>query len=110
MAAKSELWISRQVLREYAVVMSRSGIIEKPLTSAEIVSDLTKWGTICVVADETEEVTGFLKKLIQTYNIKGKRIHDANIVATMMVNTIAFLFTLNVDDFKGIKEVELITV
>ena len=110
LAAKSELWISRQVLREYAVVMSRSGIIEKSLTSAEIVSDLTKWGTICVVADETEEITGFLKKLIQAYNIKGKRIHDANIVATMMVNTIAFLFTLNVDDFKGIKEVELITV
>lgn len=41
-------------------------------------SDITKWGTICVVADETVEVTGFLKKLIQTYNIKGKRIHDAN--------------------------------
>ena len=37
LAAKSELWISRQVLREYAVVMSRSGIIEKSLTSGEIV-------------------------------------------------------------------------
>lgn len=29
----SELWISRQILREYAVVMTRSGVVEKPLSA-----------------------------------------------------------------------------
>lgn len=67
LAANSELWISRQVLREYAVVMSRSEIIEKSLTASKI-------------------------------------------VVTMIANTISLLFTLNVDDFKGIKEIEIITV
>lgn len=36
---ESELWISRQVLREYAVIMSRPGIVEIPLSSEEIASD-----------------------------------------------------------------------
>ena len=76
-AGESELWISRQVLREYAVVMTRHGIVEKPLSSKEIVSDMEKWGSLFQVADETEEVTKILVELIKTYNIKGKSIHDA---------------------------------
>ncbi|MBW2741563.1 MAG: hypothetical protein JRE64_22585 [Deltaproteobacteria bacterium] len=37
-AGKCELWISRQVLREYAVVMTRPGIVEKPLSSKDVAS------------------------------------------------------------------------
>jgi predicted nucleic acid-binding protein len=66
---KSELWISRQVLREYAVVMTRPGIVEKPLSSKEIASDIEKWESIFQIADETEEVTGILVELIKVHNI-----------------------------------------
>lgn len=102
-----ELWISRQVLREYAVIMSRSGFIEKPVDSGSLVSDLMKWESIFSVADETEEVTINLLKLISTYTICGKRIHDANIVATMITNSITNLLTLNREDFKNFKEINL---
>jgi predicted nucleic acid-binding protein len=44
--AKYELWISRQVLREYAVVMTRQGIVESPLSSNEIALDIEKWEDI----------------------------------------------------------------
>ena len=87
-AGKSELWISRQVLREYAVVMTRPGIVENPLSSKEVASDIEKWESIFQIADETEEVTGILVELIKAHDIKGKKIHDANIVAAMMVNLI----------------------
>jgi predicted nucleic acid-binding protein len=109
-ARKSELWISRQVLREYAVVMTRHGIVEKPLSSKEIVSDMEKWGSLFQVADETEEVTNILVELIKTYNIKGKSIHDANIIAVMTANSIQTLFTLNIKDFKKFKKIQLITM
>ena len=109
-ARENELWILRQVLREYVVVMTRPGIIEKPLSSREIALDIEKWESNFQIADETEEVTGILVELIKTYDIKGKRIHDVNIVATMMVNSIQTLFTLNAGDFKKFEELQLATI
>jgi predicted nucleic acid-binding protein len=40
LAEDYELWISRQILREYAVVMTRAGVLEKPLTAEELISDI----------------------------------------------------------------------
>ena len=52
------------------------------------------------VADETPSVTGQLLKLLQEFPTGGKQVHDANIVATMMVNGIDTLVTQNIDDYK----------
>lgn len=103
-----DLWISRQVLREYAVVMSRPGVLETPLDSESLVSDLSRWDLLFFVADEDEVVTQHLKGLILRYKVQGKRIHDANIVATMMVYDIPNLLTMNTADFKQFSEVTLI--
>ncbi len=76
-AGKYELWISRQVLREYAVVMTRQGIVESPLSSNEIVSDIEKWKGIFQVADETEEVTQNLVELSKHCSmVHGSRLEN----------------------------------
>jgi len=103
-----EMWISRQVLREYAVVMSSPALVEKPLTPEEVVEDIGKWSRIFRVADETSETTEILKKLIRDYNLRGKRIHDASIVATMIENSINLLYTFNTGDFSSFKAIQLI--
>jgi predicted nucleic acid-binding protein len=90
--------------------MTGSAGVEKPLSPRKVVTDIEKWEGIFQIADETEEVTNFLKELIVSYNIKGKRIHDANIIATMMVNLIETLFTLNKEDFKSFEKINLITI
>jgi predicted nucleic acid-binding protein len=97
------------VLREYAVVMTRADVVERPLSAAEVGSDIEKWTRTFRIADETDEVTEILVDLIKTHEIRGKRIHDANIVATMKANSIEKLWTLNVEDFKGMPGIELIT-
>jgi len=102
-----DLWISRQILREFAVVVSRPDFSEYPADSDSVTTALKKWAVLFSVADETEEVTNNLIQLISTYDIKGKRIHDANIVATMMAYEISDLLTMNVDDFKNFKEIRL---
>lgn len=107
LAGEYELWVSRQVLREYAVIMTRPDIIEKPLSSAEVTTDIEKWQSIFQIADETEDVTKTLLNLIKTYDIKGKKIHDANIVATMLVNGINLLYSFNSDDFVRFEEIKL---
>ena len=39
-AGDYELWISRQILREYTVIMTRPESLEKPITPEEVISDL----------------------------------------------------------------------
>ena len=53
-----------------------------------------------MVADETPEVTDQLLELLRTYPTRGKQVHDANIVATMLVNGVDTLLTMNVADFQ----------
>lgn len=108
LAEKYELWISRQVLREYAVVMTRPGVLEIPLTKQELISDIHRFISFFRMANENETVTDNLIQLIEQYSISGKRIHDANIVATMMACSTEKLFTKNTKDFVAFKEVELL--
>lgn len=103
----AEIWISRQVLREYAVVMSRPENVERPLKSSEIAEDLNKWQKIFNVGDETNEVTQSLIDLLKRYDLRGKRIHDANIVATMITHDIKNIFTYNTSDFRMFKEISI---
>ncbi|CUS05834.1 protein of unknown function [Candidatus Promineifilum breve] len=52
------------------------------------------------IFDDTSLVTFQLLELILSLDVKGKQIHDTNIVATMLVNNVNYLFTHNVADFK----------
>jgi|LakMenE01Jun11ns_1017448.scaffolds.fasta_scaffold9670723_2 predicted nucleic acid-binding protein len=52
-----------------------------------------------IVADEAAAVTSQLLTLLQIISLGGKQVHDANIVATMLVHGIERLLTHNVADF-----------
>ncbi len=110
LAAFYTFCISRQVIREYAVIMTRPGIVEQPLTPDEVAADIEKWKLICDIADETEEVTDHLMSLLKKYQLKGKRIHDANIVATMLAYSIPSIFTMNETDFKKFEEITIVAL
>jgi predicted nucleic acid-binding protein len=105
-----DLFISRQVIREYAVIMTRPGIIEHPLTADEVVEDINTWKRLFTVVDETDAVTEKLLVLLKKYQLKGKRIHDANIVATMLAFSISSIFTGNEPDFKKFTEIRIIRI
>ena len=95
-----ELWISRQVIREYMVQATRPQSFMKPMTIEQIEAQLAGMRMLSQIADETEAVTSQLLELLKAYPTQGKLIHDANIVATMLVNQIDTLLTLNVADFR----------
>ena len=107
LASSRTLVISRQVLREYAVVMTRPGILETPLTPDEVANDLEQWQEIFTVLDETQDVTAQLIVLLKTYAVKGKRIHDANLAATMLAHGITELWTANGADFQRFEAIRI---
>lgn len=98
-ARGDELWISRQVLREYLVVVTRPGGLASPLATADAIRRIRDFTTMFRIVEDGPEVTEHLCTLMQSANVAGKRIHDVNIVATMLAGGIPTLLTDNGSDF-----------
>ena len=92
------LWISRQVIREYLMTLTRPQVFEN-LPKATVLEQVAQFLERFQVADDTTAVTRQLLTLMEHYQIGGKQVHDANIVATMQVQGIRHLLTHNAKDF-----------
>lgn len=97
--SRQDLWISRQVLREYLATLSRPQTYSNPKPIRDLVGDVRYFLSRFPVADEGPAVTEKLLELIEQTNTSGKQIHDANIVATMLAHGITELLTNNPGDF-----------
>jgi len=98
--ADTQLWISRQVIREYIANVTRPQMGLQPMPIEQVIVRVDYFQTLFRVADETPQVTRQLLSLIQEFPTGGKQIHDANIVATMLVYGVETLVTQNIDDYK----------
>ena len=98
------IWISRQVIREYLVTLTRPQVFEN-LPRATVLEQVDQFIERFQVVDDTATVSKQLVKLMSDFKIGGKQIHDANIVATMLAYDIPCLLTHNVKDFRRFGEV-----
>lgn len=100
-AAGTVLYASGQVLREYIAVATRpeasNGLGLDQRTALENARALR---AVLRPLDETARVTERLLGLLDEVECAGKQVHDANLVATMLVHGIQTLATINVSDFK----------
>lgn len=98
---KLSLYTSGQVFREFLVVATRplsvNGLGMPPY---QALSNLKEFSRCLRLLEETGAVSGHLRKLVMDYNLQGKHIHDANLVATMYVNGMNSLITDNPADFQ----------
>ncbi len=95
----NDLWVSRQVLREYIASVTRPQTFTSPQPISTVVDRVRFFQTRFNVAEDGPEVTEKLLTLITEVAVGGKQIHDANIVATMQAYGIAHLLTHNTADF-----------
>jgi predicted nucleic acid-binding protein len=98
-AGGAELWISRQILREYLSAMSDPGLLTATIPMTSLLTDVQKFDNHFRVAEEDPAITIFLIGLLLQIPVLGKQIHDANIVATMQTHGIPKLLTHNTADF-----------
>jgi len=83
--------------------ISANGLGLKPL---DALANIAAFCGACFVVDEKETVRTKLRELIRTHDLRGKRIHDANLVATMAAHGISKLITENRGDFDIFEQVE----
>ena len=102
---------SGQVLREYLVVATRPTEVNGlGLSVADAVANIDQFARHLDLCDETVAVSTRLRQLALDHDLQGKRLHDANIVATMSVHGIPTLLTQNGSDFAPFRDIAVVTI
>ncbi|HUA42270.1 MAG TPA: PIN domain-containing protein [Streptosporangiaceae bacterium] len=99
-ARGTTLYASGQIMREYLAVATRpveaNGL---GLKQADAVANVRALRTRTSLLAEEASVADRLLDLLSEIPCSGKQVHDANVVATMLVHGIDSLVTINVTDF-----------
>lgn len=105
------LAISGQIVREYLVVATRPiDVNGLGLTISQALSNVGLFLRRTSFYEERREVAETLLTLATRHGLTGKRIHDANIVATMQTHGLRKLLTANPSDFSIFDEIEPIAL
>ena len=103
--------ISRQVVREYLVTVTRPQDWSEPLPMAAALRDVEWFRSTFEILEDGEHVTNVLVALLRELPIAGKQIHDANIAATMLAHGERRLLTFNAKDFRRFgNRIELVDI
>jgi len=94
------LYTSGQIMRENLAVATRP-VDQNGLGMArpDAVANVRALRARLNLLAEDIKVSDRLLELLETIECAGKQIHDANVVATMLVHGIDTVVTMNVDDF-----------
>jgi len=103
----TNLFVSSQVLREYFAISTNGSIFKKPLSCKQAAAKMKEFLAQFILVHEKRSTINILISLIGKYAIARQKIHDMNIVATMIDNDIKHLLTYNVKDFRKISEIHL---
>jgi toxin-antitoxin system PIN domain toxin len=92
--------ITPQICREFMSVLTRAAIGPRAFSVPEALQALQVWRTNCGVLGESEPVLQRWLQLVEQFQVRGKQVHDAHIVATMLSHDVARIATWNIIDFE----------
>ncbi|MGH9302897.1 MAG: type II toxin-antitoxin system VapC family toxin [Acidimicrobiales bacterium] len=94
------LYTSGQILREYLAVATRPiGKNGLGMARSDAVANVRALRPRLNLLAEHSKVSDCLLQLLEAVECTGKQVHDANVVATMLVHGVDTIVTMNVDDF-----------
>jgi predicted nucleic acid-binding protein len=105
----AELCVTPQICREYLVVLTGDPVFDRDFTSAEALDVLAQLRKSLRLLFSSQEALDELFRLVRQYEVAGKRIHDANIVAVMGTKEISHLATYNRQDFAQFDAITLLS-
>jgi predicted nucleic acid-binding protein len=107
-SSNTVLYISRQVLREFFAISTNPKFFDEPLTTAEACEMMLAFNQTFVVLEDAP--LSLLSDLLLKYNISRQKVHDTNLVATMIHAGIFQLYSFNIKDFKGFSEITCLSI
>ena len=103
---RDELHVVAQNLIEFWSVATRP--IEKNglgLSVAETDVEVTRLKNLFALVPDTPEIFSEWERIVRQYQVSGKQVHDARLVAAMKVHGLQNLLTFNDGDFKRFTEI-----
>jgi len=103
---RDELHVVAQNLIEFWSVATRP--IEKNglgLSVAETDVEVTRLKNLFALVPDTPEIFSEWERIVRQYQVSGKQVHDARLVAAMKVHGLQNLLTFNDGDFKRYTEI-----
>jgi len=103
------LCLCPQILKEFfSVVTNPQGRIEKPLKPEDALEGIKKLLSSENIIKIYPKQDTLLKtmELLKKYNLRGRKIFDCQLVATMLSNGITKLYTFNQKDFLILTEIK----
>jgi predicted nucleic acid-binding protein len=99
-SGRTTLCVSGQILREYLAVATRPADANGlGLKSPDALGNVDAIRERATLLADGAKVTERLLGLLADIECGGKQVHDANVIATMLVHGIDTVVTMNVDDF-----------
>jgi predicted nucleic acid-binding protein len=99
-AGDTTLCVSGQILREYLAVATRPADANGlGLRQPGAVGNVRAIRERTTLLAEDAKVADRLLGLLADVDCGGRQVHDANVIATMLVHGIGTVVTMNVDDF-----------
>ena len=87
-------------MREYLTATIRPQSWSRAFTLAEATADTNEFARRFYILEDGPAVWDELMTLSRRFTFGGKQVHDANIVATMLVHGETHLLTFNTADFR----------
>jgi predicted nucleic acid-binding protein len=104
-AGPTDLCTSGQVLREYLSVATRpTGQNGLGLNLPDALGNVRAIRGRTTLLAEDSKVADRLLALLADVECRGKQVHDANLVATMLVHGVGIVVTMNLEDFSRFEQ------
>lgn len=78
------------------------------LSAAETAQRINAFRIALVRLPDTNEIFDEWDRLVAEYQVLGKRVYDARLVAAMLVHDVTHILTFNTDDFKRFDEITVV--
>jgi predicted nucleic acid-binding protein len=99
-ARGTELYLSGQIQREYLAVATRPEVVNGfGLSLADALDNVRAFRDRATLLAESGKVSDRLLGLLREVTCCGKAVHDANLIATVLVHGVQAVVTSNLADF-----------
>src|SRR2546429_8377155 len=101
--------IIAQNLIEFWAVATRPAVNNGlALSIADTVAHIKTFQQTFTLLPDTPEIFFEWQRLVEAHSVSGRQVHDARLVAAMLVHGVSNLLTFNTDDFKRFSEITVV--
>ncbi|HXD32260.1 MAG TPA: PIN domain-containing protein [Pyrinomonadaceae bacterium] len=103
---RDELHVVAQNLIEFWAVATRP-IVNNGLglSVAQTEIEISRLKNLFALVPDTPDIFSEWEKIVRQYQVSGKQVHDARLVAAMLVHDLTHLLTFNDGDFKRFPQI-----